>query len=172
MGCQPSMRARGASSSCGTSEACRSTKRRMRCRSLPRRSPASGEWPRRGSAASSERADAVAPDRWQRIDELFQGALDCEPAARAAWLAAACAGDEALRAEVESLIEAHEEAGFTGLADEFAAVLDVHEAQAAAGRRIGVYRIDREIGHGGMGRVYLATRADDVYEKRVAIKVV
>jgi len=114
----------------------------------------------------------VAPDRWQRIDELFQGALDCEPAARAAWLAAACAGDEALRAEVESLIEAHEEAGFTGLADEFAAVLDVHEAQAAAGRRIGVYRIDREIGHGGMGRVYLATRADDVYEKRVAIKVV
>ena len=114
----------------------------------------------------------MTPDRWRLIDDLFQAALDCEPAARADMLAAACGADAALRAEVESLIDAHDDAAFTGLGDEFATVLEVRAAQAAAGRRIGVYRIDREIGHGGMGRVYLATRADDVVEKRVAIKVV
>ena len=40
------------------------------------------------------------------------------------------------------------------------------------GRRLGAYRITREIGHGGMGSVYLAARADDVFHKEVAIKIV
>jgi eukaryotic-like serine/threonine-protein kinase len=114
----------------------------------------------------------VDPDRWRQIDDLFQAALDCEPAARAALLESVCQRDAELRAEVESLLEAHEHAGFTGLRHEFASMLEAHAAKAAAGRRIGVYRVEREIGQGGMGRVYLATRADDVFEKRVAIKVV
>jgi serine/threonine protein kinase len=45
------------------------------------------------------------------------------------------------------------------------------EAGAMIGRRIGPYRILRELGHGGMGAVYLAERADQQYEKRVAIKL-
>jgi len=111
------------------------------------------------------------PNRWRLIDDLFQAALDCEPAARAELLDASCEGDAALRAEVESLIEAHGDGGFTSEGHEFESVLEAYAAQAAAGRRIGAYRVEREIGHGGMGRVYLATRADDVFEKRVAIKV-
>jgi serine/threonine-protein kinase len=49
------------------------------------------------------------PERWQQIDQLFHSALKCEPAARAAFLERACAGDEALRREVESLIGSHEQ---------------------------------------------------------------
>jgi serine/threonine-protein kinase len=44
--------------------------------------------------------------------------------------------------------------------------------EPSAGRMIGAYRVVRELGHGGMGTVYLASRADDQYQKRVAIKVV
>ncbi|MFN2513613.1 MAG: hypothetical protein ABR568_19610, partial [Pyrinomonadaceae bacterium] len=40
------------------------------------------------------------------------------------------------------------------------------------GKRLGSYRIEREIGRGGMGSVYLAVRADDEYKKRVAIKLI
>src|SRR5262245_34151421 len=50
-------------------------------------------------------------ERWQRIEELFQAALEREGAERAAWLAAACAGDNGLRGEVEALLAALNEAG-------------------------------------------------------------
>ena len=50
-------------------------------------------------------------ERWQRIEELFQAALEREGAEREAWLAAACAGDEGLRGEVEALLAALNEAG-------------------------------------------------------------
>ena len=46
----------------------------------------------------------TTPTRWQEIDRIFAAALDCEPAARAAFLAEACGGDEQLRAQVESLL--------------------------------------------------------------------
>jgi len=114
------------------------------------------------------------PDRWRRIEDLFQAALDCEPERRAALLEASCHDDPGLRDEVESLIAAHEEAPFpTMLAAglEAARLLDQVAEPAPAGRRIGSYRVERELGEGGMGRVYLATRADDAFDKQVAIKV-
>jgi hypothetical protein len=49
-------------------------------------------------------------ERWQQIDELFQAALEREPAERAAFLDEACAGDQALRKEVESLLRSDEQA--------------------------------------------------------------
>ena len=114
------------------------------------------------------------PDRWQRIDDLFQAALDCEPERRAALLEASCHDDPGLREEVESLIAAHEEAPFPTVPAarlEAARILDEAAEPTSAGRRIGSYRVERELGRGGMGRVYLATRADDVFDKQVAIKV-
>jgi len=53
----------------------------------------------------------MTPERWRRVDELFHSALEREPAERAAFLHEACAGDEALRREVEKLIAAHEKDG-------------------------------------------------------------
>src|SRR5262249_33215504 len=93
-------------------------------------------------------------------------------------LAAACANDNDLRAEVEKLLRGHEHA--SGLFEQpamaaFARGAEVFEVSAndvLIGQQIGPYKVLREIGHGGMGQVYLAVRADDEYKKRVALKVV
>jgi serine/threonine-protein kinase len=108
--------------------------------------------------------------RWARVKDLVARAIELDAAAREALLAEASGEDLPLRREVESLLAAHDAAG------------DFIEAPAAAGlfgsgsslegARLGPYRLEREIGRGGMGAVYLAVRADDAYEKRVAIKVI
>ncbi|MCA1555646.1 MAG: hypothetical protein LC747_03050, partial [Acidobacteria bacterium] len=53
----------------------------------------------------------MTPERWRRVDELFHSALERDGAERAAFLREACAGDDALRREVEKLIAAHEKDG-------------------------------------------------------------
>ena len=115
-------------------------------------------------------------ERWQRLEEVFQSALDCAPQRRAAWLDTACGGDAELRREVDSLLAAHEhgELDFTRRAAfvEALKVLEQRTAQVHEGQRIGPYCIVRELGRGGMGRVYLAARADQAFDKQVAIKVV
>jgi serine/threonine protein kinase len=112
-------------------------------------------------------------ERWQQIDRIFQSALDCEPEKRAALLDSACGGDLQLRAEVESLLASHEKAGFTAPAfNDGMKVLEQRANQSRDGSRIGPYRVLLEIGRGGMGSVYLAARADDAYQKRVAIKII
>jgi eukaryotic-like serine/threonine-protein kinase len=104
-------------------------------------------------------------DPWPRVKALFQEALDRAPKERDAFLAESCLGDPALRQEVESLLASHEEAaGFL----EGGAL----PAPSWEGRRVGAYRILGEVGRGGMGTVYRAVRADDEFQKEVALKVV
>ena len=99
---------------------------------------------------------------------------------RAAFLDRECAQDEALRRDVESLVAADASAGAfletpalaADGAAETVAALARETAGLASGITIGPYRIVHELGHGGMGVVYLAERADAAFEKRVAIKVV
>ena len=120
----------------------------------------------------------MQPSSWERTQKLFFEAADLPPEAQARFLDSACGDDAALRAELESLLAADRKNG-EGVASavESAAALffggdapgDSHDL---AGRRLGPYRVVREIGRGGMGAVYLATRDDDQYQKRVAIKVV
>jgi len=113
----------------------------------------------------------VTPERWQTVKRLFHEALDQAPEGRTAYLERACAGDATLRHEVETLLSSEREAG--GFLEEPAAAGAPPAADAAVvGRRIGAYRVIREIGHGGMGAVYLAVRDDDAYRKQVAIKLV
>src|SRR4029077_14142682 len=86
-----------------------------------------------------------------------------------------CAGDEELRREVEMLLDSHTRAdNFIDRPSLFFSAEDFHDSGAAiaAGQIVGSYRILREIGRGGMGAVYLAERADDQYQKRVAIKLI
>jgi serine/threonine protein kinase/tetratricopeptide (TPR) repeat protein len=112
---------------------------------------------------------------WQKIDDIFESALELPPAERAAFLDRACAGDEGLRSEVETLIKSDLQAsGFleAPALEAAAALLKDDEAISLAGQTIGPYKIIREIGHGGMGTVYLAMRADDHYRKQVAIKLI
>jgi len=118
----------------------------------------------------------VQSERWRQLEEIFQAALDREPHSRAAWLDSACGDDLELRGEVDSLLAAHEqgEFDFTRPAAfvEALKVLEQRSARMLEGRRIGPYRVVRELGRGGMSRVYLAARADQAFEKEVAIKVV
>ncbi len=120
---------------------------------------------------------APSPQRWGRVEEIFHLALEQPPESRDQWLAQSCAGDAALRSEVASLLESDGVArqGFVGAKVQSAFVdLMADEAPKSAmeGRRIGSWRLVREIGRGGMGAVYLAARADQQYESSVAIKLV
>jgi hypothetical protein len=116
----------------------------------------------------------VTPERWHRVKELFAAAREREPAGRSVFLKEACGADESLFAEVESLLAevGSEETTFgrRGYST------DASSAESAAddpliGRCLGAYRVEREIGKGGMATVYLASRADEEYEKQVAIKL-
>jgi serine/threonine protein kinase len=111
------------------------------------------------------------PEKWEQVKELFALAQEREPGERSNFLRQACAGDDSLRAEIESLL-----ASFDG-ADSFledcpAADLLSEQSRAIAGKKIGAYRILREIGRGGMAVVYLGERDDQSYRKQVAIKMV
>jgi len=117
----------------------------------------------------------MTPERYQQIEQLYHAALELDTSQRAAFLDRACVGDEGLRQEVESLIASHEQTWdfMSAPAVEVAArALAEEQSGSAAGRRIGPYRVIREIGHGGMGAVYLAARDDEQYQKQVAIKLI
>src|ERR1700704_3583024 len=98
-------------------------------------------------------------ERWQQIKKLTEEAIALAPADRAPFLEAACRDDGNLRREVDSLLVAHDEAG-TGFLNKPAVDLRFRADVGRAGRRIGVYELVEEIGHGGMGDVYRAIRAD------------
>jgi serine/threonine protein kinase/Flp pilus assembly protein TadD len=114
----------------------------------------------------------VTPERWQQIKIVLAGALDREDGERTVFLDGICREDADLRREVESLLATERELGdFIEIP-----VFRIHPEEAspplAAGQRIGAWRIVREVGRGGMGSVYLAERADQEFEQRVALKVV
>ena len=112
------------------------------------------------------------PD-WRVVEDLFFAAEELPAAERGAYLAHACAGDDALRARVEKLLAASADVGdrleqVVGAA----ALEEVAEAPPQTLDRLGPYRVLRTLGEGGMGAVYLAERADGEFRQRVAIKVV
>src|SRR6185295_16812451 len=99
--------------------------------------------------------------------------LDAGP--RRSFLDSACANDAELRAEVELLLDQQVDTGtdlIEQCASDAATRLRLDETATKEGARIGPYRILREIGHGGMGTVYLAERDDEHYHQQVAIKLI
>ena len=115
----------------------------------------------------------MSPERWRAVDAVLQAALARAPAERAAFVGDACAGDDALRHEVESLLAANEQAGDDFLERPAAEVLGGPDGPPVADRLTealaGRYAIERELARGGMATVYLAR--DVRHDRRVAIKV-
>ena len=113
-------------------------------------------------------------DRWNQIEEIFQAALDCEPAQRSALLDSACGDDQELRVEVEALLHSHDQSPSIAASafDDGMRLLEHQAERLREGQRIGPYLVIREIGRGGMGSVFLAARADDAFQKLVAIKII
>src|SRR5689334_1063089 len=114
----------------------------------------------------------MTPDRYQQIKRVYQAAEDLPPDQRREYLAGACNGDIALRQAVEQLCAASDEGEtlLPGGAEGYAAALFESACESPLGRRIGRYEVLRELGAGGMGRVYLAVRSDD-FRKTVALKI-
>lgn len=102
----------------------------------------------------------MTPERWQQIEQLLQAALEREPAERAVFLERECAGDPGLRAEVESLLATQPAQSVikANAVEGAATLLEVtnNTDNSLLGRRIGHYSIQKQLGAGGMGEVYLA----------------
>lgn len=114
------------------------------------------------------------PERWRRVEQLCADAHALEPTARAAWLDRACPDDPALRAEVERLlVELDRDPGFLEqpLFTPPQIPFDSSD-ETPVPEAIGPYRVERRLGRGGMGDVFLATREADGVHQSVAIKVV
>ena len=115
---------------------------------------------------------AANTEDWERIESLFQTAAELPAAARSGFLDQACAGDAALRDELESLLAADNHNASTidsAVQKEARSLFGIEEM---TGTRVGPYRVIREIGRGGMGSVYLGVRDDDQFHKEVAIKFI
>ena len=113
----------------------------------------------------------MTPERWKQIDELFQAVIEQPPSERSAFLDAACGDDNALRDEVDSLISLQEQAESFLEVPAFeasSALVCATAFTSMSGQVVGPYRIERPLGVGGMGEVYLAEHIK--LEKKVAIK--
>ncbi len=137
----------------------------------------------------------MTPDRWQKVEEIFQAAVELNPEDRERYLCEACNDDITLKRDVESRLFRHDSGAITGdpvfkyeipvsdpavpsamsvlpAAAGFWGGDEAEDEDPLLGRRLGAYQIQRQIGRGGMGAVYEAVRADKEFTKRVAIKLV
>ena len=111
--------------------------------------------------------------RWQRIERLFDQAMERADGERTGFLDEACADDPEVRREVAAMLDSAPDAGAALHGAVAAAVQELasHTVTARVGERIGPFRLVGQLGEGGMGAVYLAERDDAQFAHRVAIKI-
>jgi serine/threonine protein kinase/tetratricopeptide (TPR) repeat protein/TolB-like protein len=108
---------------------------------------------------------------WPRVKEILGLVIEQPPERRAALLEVLCAGDDELRAEVESLLTAEAEAGSFLVSPAVRLVDHAADADPHLGLQVGPYLIEQCLGRGGMGAVYLGRRTDE-FEHSAAIKMI
>ena len=115
---------------------------------------------------------------WRRVERVLDVALESDPSQWPALVAEQSGGDDAVRREVENLLSRYTTAKSylnsrpiaiaAALLDE---ARETTDGLSYEGRRFGAYRVVRELGRGGMSRVFLAERADGEFEQQVALKL-
>jgi eukaryotic-like serine/threonine-protein kinase len=118
-------------------------------------------------------SDDMKRDRWEKLKSIFTDALALDEQLREEYLRNACGSDRELLHEVLSLLAAYENPGVIDRSIESlktSFLKNVAEG-GVKGRSIGSYQVLDELGHGGMGSVYLAERADGEFKQKVALKL-
>ena len=140
-----------------------------------------------GKPANSGAGDTEG--HWSDLKALFDSAISLPPDERNRYIERECGPNTELRQELESLLQAYESTGdfleepvasLRPFADQFpssdSGALNLPATEPIAlvqpGERIGAYRLESELGRGGMGAVFLATRADGEFHQQVAIKLI
>jgi serine/threonine-protein kinase len=116
----------------------------------------------------------MTSEQWRQVKEIFNTAIELAPVERRAFIEEKSNNDELVIREVLALLASDEEAE-NFIEKPAVVVSDLvtdEKNQSVIGKQIGSYKIEKEIGRGGMGAVYLATRADEEFQKRVAIKLI
>jgi len=119
------------------------------------------------------RADVKA-QRWRRLESAFHAALAAPAAGRDQLLRRLCEGDDSLFVELETLLAAFEQSK-QFKPPTYGTISDPHVhygTKTYLRENVGGYQLDRELGQGGMGTVYLAHRSDGEFDQQVALKVV
>jgi serine/threonine protein kinase/Tfp pilus assembly protein PilF len=116
----------------------------------------------------------MTPERWARLQIAFHRVAESPPAERESTLKLVCGEDADLRREVEAMLEsdAHGDQHVRDAIDSAATQVVEDKRASLIGTLLGGYRVTGVLGHGGMGTIYLAERADRQFHQRVAIKLV
>lgn len=111
---------------------------------------------------------------WLRVKQLFAQAMDQPPDERDGWLQTACEGNAALLNELRSLFAAQAAPDRMGgtVSHLLSPLLADEDCGPGVDERIGPYRLLKLLGEGGMGRVFLAERADGQFHQQVALKLI
>ncbi|HRH43192.1 MAG TPA: protein kinase, partial [Pyrinomonadaceae bacterium] len=113
----------------------------------------------------------VTAERWKQIKEIFDEAAELDPLERVQYLDSACLKDNELRQAVEKMLAVEDDAELF-LEESPVGSLERSNPQEFSNQDLGSYKLVKEIGHGGMGRVFLAERNDQEFKKKVAVKIV
>jgi serine/threonine protein kinase len=111
----------------------------------------------------------LSDDQWQALSPYLDEALEMTDEQRSTWLSALHAQNPVLADQLERLLQEHRELSDEGFLE--VSAMELPGGPGLAGQTLGAYTLVAQIGHGGMGTVWLAERNDGRFERRVAVKV-